>query len=197
MERSLREKKPNWAIRLFQNLGLPPEDHPAYLPTLRAAALGYARLGFMDRATALAETVLHPKGAVVDPELTTAVVRSSRREEIHGGSPAFSSDSNGVGTGLTSRGATNLERLDLLLLAEWLLDVLDDVGVREAARFIREPQFVDPPGAFQESRMAVMMAAKDCEAILAQNPGGLPLDRAAFASLCLLDQVASGSTGSV
>ena len=44
MERALREKKPNWAIRLFQNLGLPPEDHPAYLPTLRAAALGYARL---------------------------------------------------------------------------------------------------------------------------------------------------------
>ena len=85
-----------------------------------------------------------------------------------------------------------------LLLAEWLLDVLDDVGVREAARFIREPQFVDPPGAFQESRMAVMMAAKDCEAILAQNPGGLPLDRAAFASLCLLDQGSPpGSTGSV
>ena len=187
MERALREKKPNWAIRLFQNLGLPPEDHPAYLPTLRAAALGYARLGFMDRATALAETVLHPRGAVVDPELTTAVVRSLRggKKYMVGRelSRAIPTELNWIGLLGEQR---TLSASTSLLLAEWLLDVLDDVGIREASRFIREPQFVDPPGAFQEARMAVMMAAKDCEAMLSQNPGGLPADSAAFASICLL-----------
>ena len=70
----------------------------------------------------------------MDPELTTWY-EAFAEGKIHGGSPAFSSDSNGLNwIGLLGEQRT-LSASTSLLLAEWLLDVLDDVGVREAARF--------------------------------------------------------------
>ena len=187
MEGSLQAEKPQWAVELYQAMPAPPADHPVYLPTLRTAAIAYARLGFMDQAAGLAEIVLYPKGSVVDPELTSAVVRSLR------GSKKFSTARK-----LSRAMPTELNWISMLgnddtlspstslLLAEWLLDTWRDAGVHEASQLAKSGEFYDPHGAYSEAKMAVLLGGKECEELLKDTPGVLPNDRAGFASLCYL-----------
>ena len=72
-------------VRLFQDFAPPAYEHSSFFPTVRLAALGYARLGFVEQAIALSDVVLEPRGTVVDPELTTAMVQVLQDvEESHG-----------------------------------------------------------------------------------------------------------------
>ncbi len=187
LDKALEEGQNDWVVRLFQAMPVPPTDHPAYLPTLRNGALGYVRLGYMDQAIALSNQVLEPKGSVVDPELTTAIVQALRQLgksiDVKTLAPAVPTELDWLTAAADS---TAMSPAVSLLLAQWLLDIWDDVGAFVASDMVRNAGVVDQGQAFSESRMAVLLGARECAEILKSAPGTLPTDRIAFASLCKL-----------
>ena len=192
MESALEKDRADWAIRLFQAMTPPSTDHPAYLPTLRNAAVAYTRLGYMDQAVALSAIVLEPKGSVVDPELTTSIVQSLRGagdgRDTRALASAIPTELHWIGM-LSEKSI--LTASTSLLLAEWLLDIWEEAGVSVARNIAKSALVQDPGQAFGEARMAVMLGAKDCASLMDDTPGSLPLDKAAFASLCYLQDGSS------
>ncbi len=187
LDKALEEDKNDWAVRLFQAMPAPVTDHPAYLPTLRNGALAYVRLGYMDQAIALANVVLEPKGTVVDPELTTAIVQAlrqvGRRVDVKTLAPGVPSELDW----LTAAADTHMMSPAVSrLLAQGLFVIWDVVGSLVAREMVRNAGVLDQGQAFSESRMAVLMGARECAEILNSTPGTLPKDRVAFASLCKL-----------
>jgi len=172
-------------VRLFQDFAPPAYEHPSFFPTVRLAALGYARLGFVEQAIALSDVVLEPRGTVVDPELTTAMVQVLRMQGREDQARALD---NAVPTELSwiasLSDAQEVSPSTSLLLASWILDVWDEVGAHTAASFARPSGAMDPSQALGEARMAALVGARDCDALRNALPGSLPPDVAAFASLC-------------
>jgi tetratricopeptide (TPR) repeat protein len=172
-------------VRLFQDFAPPAFEHPAFFATVRLAALGYARLGFVEQAIALSDVILEPRGTVVDPELTTAMVQVLRTQGRHEKARDLE---HAVPTELTWIASLSEDRevspSTSLLLASWILDVWDEVGAHTAASFARPTGAIDPSQALGEARMAALVGARDCDALQNALPGSLPPDVAAFASLC-------------
>jgi hypothetical protein len=172
-------------LRLFQDFPAPPANHPTFYPTLRLASIAYAHLAHTEQALAIADYVLAPQGAIVDPALTRAMVRvvqssdTPKKKEMV--SAAISKEASWF-AGLAEE--EEISASTSLMLATWLLDAWDTSGALGAATVARDVNHTDPTQALSEARLAVMAGARQCEAIQNEEIGSLPSDKAAFASLC-------------
>ena len=185
MEHAFERDEKVELLRLFQDFPAPPLNHPAFYPTLRLASISYAQLAHAEQALAIADYVLAPQGAIVDPVLTQAMIQvvqsgdGSKKKKLVGSS--MSKEASWF-AGLA--GEEEISASTSLMLATWVLDAWDSSGALGAATVVRDVNHADPTQALSEARLAVMAGARQCEAIQNADLGSLPADKAAFASLC-------------